>query len=65
MLTSLVTEENGRSVYLYQSKGEYAVNLDTHVGYRSHLHNTGIGMAILAYLPQERVEEIIETWELP
>lgn len=65
MLTNLMVEENGQGVYLYQSKGEYAVSLDTHVGYRSHLHNTGIGKAILAYLPQERVEEIIEMRGLP
>lgn len=65
MLTNLATEENGQGVYLYQSKGEYAVSLDTYVGYRIHLHYTGIGKAILAYLPRERVEEIIDSWGLP
>ena len=65
MLANLLTEENGRGVYLYQSKGEYAVSLDTHVGYRLRLHNIAIGKAILAHLPRERVEEIIDTWGLP
>ena len=65
MLTNLMTEENGQGVYLYQSRGEYAVNLDTHVGYRINMHNIAIGKAILAHLPPERVEEIVDTWGLP
>jgi IclR family acetate operon transcriptional repressor len=64
MLANLMTEESGRGVYLYQARGDYGVNLDTHVGYRISLHNTGIGKAILAYLTRDRVEEIIETWGL-
>jgi len=65
MLCNLVTEEGGRGVYLYQSRGDYAVNLDTHVGYRIHLHYTGIGKAILASLADERVREIVDQWGLP
>ncbi|GGM60989.1 DNA-binding IclR family transcriptional regulator [Halarchaeum rubridurum] len=65
MLTNLVTEENGRGVYLYQARGDYAVNLDTHVGYRIRLHYTGVGKAILAYLDPERVDEIVDEWGLP
>lgn len=65
MLANLMTEEDGKGVYLYQARGDYGINLDTHVGYRISLHNTGIGKAILAYLPQDCVEEIIETWGLP
>ena len=56
MLANLATEEGGRAVYLYQSRGNYAVHLDTHVGYRLRLHNIGIGKAILASLPRDRVE---------
>ena len=65
MLANLATEEGGRAVYLYQSRGNYAVSLDTHVGYRLPLHNIGIGKAILASLPRERVAAIIEEWGLP
>lgn len=65
MLVNLATEENGRGVYLYQARGEYAVNLDTYVGYRSRLHNIGVGKAILAHLPRERIGEIIDRWGLP
>ncbi|RQH02692.1 IclR family transcriptional regulator [Natrarchaeobius oligotrophus] len=65
MLVNLATEENGQSVYLYQARGEYAVNLDTQVGHRLRLHNIAIGKAILAYLPAERVEAIVDQWGLP
>lgn len=65
MLVNLMTEEGGKGVYLYQSRGEYAVSLDTHVGYRIHLHNIAIGKAILGFLPRERVEEIIDEWGFP
>jgi len=65
MLVNLMTEEGGRGVYLYQSRGEYAVNLDTHVGYRIHLHNIAVGKAILASLPEERVDAIVDQWGLP
>lgn len=65
MLANLATEEGGRAVYLYQSRGSYAVSLDTHVGYRLPLHNIGIGKAILAWLPRERVEAIVDEWGLP
>ena len=65
MLANLMTEEGGRGVYLYQSGGDYAVTLDTHVGYRIRLHNIAIGKAILAHLPEERVDEIVAEWGLP
>jgi len=41
-------------VYLVRSKGEAAVDLDTYVGLRTHLHTTAPGKAILAYLPERR-----------
>jgi len=65
MLANLATEEGGQAVYLYQSRGNYAVHLDTHVGYRLRLHNIGIGKAILAFLPRDRVESIVDEWGLP
>jgi IclR family acetate operon transcriptional repressor len=65
MLINLATEENGKGVYLYQARGEYAVNLDTHVGYRIRLHNIAVGKAILAYLSRERIDEVVDRWGLP
>ncbi|MUW13374.1 helix-turn-helix domain-containing protein [Halorubrum sp. CBA1125] len=59
-LANLLVEEQGMGVYLMRSKGDDAVDLDTYAGLRTHLHTTALGKAILAHLPDERVEEIIE-----
>ena len=64
---NLMIEENGKGVFLYVAKGGNAVTLNTvhHTGMRVHLHATALGKAILAFLDQERVEEIIGTHGLP
>nr|WP_222847851.1 IclR family transcriptional regulator [Haloferax sp. KTX1] len=64
-LANLLVEEHGEGVYLFRSKGERAVSLDTHAGMRVKLHCTSLGKAILAYLSEKRVDEIIERWGLP
>jgi len=61
----LMVEEYGQGVYLYHAAGENAVNVDASLGSSVNLHNTGLGKAILAHLPQERVDEIIEIHGLP
>lgn len=64
-LANLLIEQNGRGTYLYQSKGENAVELDTYEGKRIRLHCTGLGKAILAFRPREEVEEILDTQGMP
>ncbi|MFC6823697.1 IclR family transcriptional regulator [Halopelagius fulvigenes] len=64
-LANLLVEEHGEGVYLLRSKGDQAVNLDTHAGMRVGLHCTSLGKAILAHLPEERVDEIVDRWGLP
>ncbi|QLG61791.1 IclR family transcriptional regulator [Halorarum salinum] len=64
-LANLLVEEHGEGVYLFRAKGDRAVNLDTHAGMRVNLHCTSLGKAILAYLPDERVDEILDRWGLP
>ncbi|MFC6838075.1 IclR family transcriptional regulator [Halomarina ordinaria] len=59
-LANLLVEEQGMGVYLMRSKGEEAVDLDTYAGLRTPLHITALGKAILAHLPEERVEEIVD-----
>ena len=61
----IITEEYGKGVYLYQSHGTEAVHTDAHVGTIVHLHATAAGKALLAHLPQERIEEIIDRHGLP
>lgn len=54
------TEEHGIGICLYRSLGQDAVETPLYVGYRSALHHTAVGKAILAFLPEERVHEIID-----
>lgn len=63
--TNLAVEESGHGVYLYRSMGTEAVEMDTYIGQETHLHNTALGKALLAYLPDERVEQIIDMQGLP
>ncbi|ESP87069.1 IclR family transcriptional regulator [Candidatus Halobonum tyrrellensis] len=64
-LANLLYEEHGLGVYLYRARGENAVTLDTHTGKRRYLHNTALGKAILAYMPDHRVEAILDQHGLP
>lgn len=64
-MANLLVEEHGRGVFLYRAKGADAVHMDTHAGKRVHLHTTGFGKAILAHLPDERVETILDRHGLP
>ena len=58
---ALYTEaEHGLGVCLYRSMGENAVQTALYEGYRSNLHHTAVGKAILAHMPEERVKEILE-----
>jgi DNA-binding IclR family transcriptional regulator len=50
---------------LHRANSDTAVSLDTYIGKEVPLHSTGNGKAILAHLPPERVEEIIEMRGLP
>ena len=64
-LVNLLIEEYGKGIYLHREQGESAVEVDSYTGHRVHLHNTALGKAILAELPHERVEEIINQHGLP
>ena len=64
-LVNLVVEEHGLGVYLDYVKGSNAINLDTYVGKREHLHNTAFGKAMLAFMPETRVDEIVAKHGFP
>lgn len=55
-----LVEEHGKAVYLYRSVGEHGVQTEASIGTRIDLHSTASGKVILAYLPEDRVVEIIE-----
>lgn len=58
-------EEHGRAVYVNKALGERAVPSRGSIGNRIHLHSAAIGKAMLAHLPRDRVEEILERHGLP
>jgi IclR family acetate operon transcriptional repressor len=64
-LANLMVEEHGRGSYLHRARGDKAVQVEAHVGTRVPLHGTALGKAIMAHLPRERVNEIVERHELP
>lgn len=66
MATNLAVEENGKCVYIYRAAGEQAVDLQfAYEGMYEHMHQTAVGKAIMAYLPDERVREIVDQHGLP
>lgn len=64
-LVTLATLERGLAVVLYRTRGNQAVEIDTHVGSQVTLHNSAFGKAILAHLPRSRVGEILSERGLP
>lgn len=64
-LANLLVEEHGRGSYLLRARGVDAVQVEAHVGTRVYLHSTALGKAILAYMPEDRREEILDRHGLP
>ncbi|ADQ68591.1 transcriptional regulator, IclR family protein [Halogeometricum borinquense DSM 11551] len=64
-LANLMIEEHGYGIYIHTTSGDQAVNLDTSLGKRVHLHQTAIGKALLSSFSDERVEEILDRHGLP
>ncbi|WP_247004421.1 IclR family transcriptional regulator [Halosolutus gelatinilyticus] len=62
---NLMIEEHGKGIFLNKFKGDAAVNLDTYIGKRVHLHTTALGKSILSYRPESDVDEIIDRHGLP
>lgn len=62
---NLLVEEDGMGTYLHLAKGSQAIQTDAYVGFRTHLHSTALGKAILAHLPEENVEDIVDHRGLP
>lgn len=64
----LAAEQHGLSVNLYKVSGEKAVGSSYQVNKlqrADYLHFSATGKAILAYLPRERVEWIVDRYGLP
>lgn len=58
---SFIMEHRGLGVFVYRETSESGVNTEVRIGKRSALHLSAGGKAILANLPEDRVEEILNT----
>jgi DNA-binding IclR family transcriptional regulator len=61
----LMAEENDYGVFIYHSQGREVFRTYTRVGYRAHLHAFAAGKAVLAHLPPDRVDRILDRYGLP
>lgn len=61
----LVVEEHGRAVYLDRAVGDEAMQTYGRISKRTDLHAPAAGKAILAHLPNETVDAIVENYGLP
>ncbi|MFC6962431.1 IclR family transcriptional regulator [Halocatena marina] len=57
---NLLVEEDGSGVFLYNARATDGVPLDIHPGKHVGLHVTAPGKAILAHLPERRIESILD-----
>jgi len=64
-LANLGGEENRKLVVIFMTEGENAVHDLAPAGKYTDMHSTAMGKAILAHLPRERTERIIERHGLP
>lgn len=61
----LITEENGLSVLVYRKMGDHPLRATEHIGNCRPLHQLAAGKAIMASMPRDEVDRIIETVGLP
>ena len=59
-----MVEQQGLATVICAATGERSVRMDTRVGTHSYMHCSAAGKAILAHLPDERVDEIVDRWGL-
>lgn len=63
----LSTEQHGRCIKLYKSRGEKAVGKSYHqvkLQNNDHLHCTAIGKAVMAHMTEEKVWDVIDEYGL-
>jgi IclR family KDG regulon transcriptional repressor len=61
----LVVLEDGEVVYIEKIESPYTIRMYSLIGKRAPVHCTGVGKAIIAHLPEERVRRIAEQRGLP
>ncbi|WP_231188775.1 IclR family transcriptional regulator [Haladaptatus sp. DYF46] len=58
-------EMGGKAVFIHTTSGNKMGWTHEQLGNRLHLHNTGVGKAILAELPDLQIERILDKWGQP
>ena len=64
-VAQFAVEEHGRAVYIHKVGGENAVQTASSPGKREYMHCTSLGKAMLAHMPEDVVDEIIDRHGLP
>lgn len=64
-LCQYLVEEHGLGTFILREVGDRAVETSSRIGTRVHLNHVTAGKALLAHLPEERVNEIVEHRGLP
>ena len=57
--TLCVIEENGYVVYIGKTESSSSIVLKTRIGTKKELYCTGVGKCYLAFMPDEKAEEIM------
>jgi DNA-binding IclR family transcriptional regulator len=55
-----LAEQHGYGIYLYRERASRAAKFEAAIGKTVYLHTTAAGKAILAHMPREKVEEVVE-----
>jgi len=58
-------EENGKAVFIAKAVGSSAIRTNAHIGQHVELYRLAAGKAILANLPEERKNAIIDGYDFP
>lgn len=61
---NFAVEENGRSIILFDEVSNPSVE-GFQVGHQFYMHNSASGKAMLAELPDEYIDDVIDRWGLP
>ena len=56
-----IAEEHGIGFYIHTATGDHAVQVDARIGKTSYIHASAAGKAILANLPSDRIESLLNS----
>ena len=60
-----VVEERGKSIHIYGHSGGNSIQSNVSIGNHTHLHQLAAGKAIMAHLPEQRIDDIVLRYGLP